>query len=331
MNERVHRNCDITAANSLAASKAFTWDSGYAHVAFAASYPDRVIEVERLKAAKKLISRDNSVFSALSQDAVRTAVAAQILRSPDPEASMQRIKETYKILKTRFMSGEYTAVAAVIVSDSGKDPRIVADKMRKIYDLMNSKHFFLTSYDDLAVVALMASSDKTPEQIVGESEAIYANIRGDFFSKGDAYAISNLLALYDEPAPMKAQAAVRIREELKAAGIRFGSYGTAAVIAPLAILSLSNDNRMLVREIVEAERYLSGKKILGGIMGVGKNVRSMFAVSAVIGAFSDDTTVASVGATTAAISAVIAEEIAIMACMCACIAASSASTSASTC
>ena len=136
-------------------------------------------------------------------------MAAQILRSPDPEASMQRIKETYKILKTRFMSGEYTAVAAVIVSGCGKDPRIVADKMRRIYDLMNSKHFFLTSYDDLAVVALMASSDKTPEQIVGESEAIYANIRGDFFSKGDAYAISNLLALYDEPAPMKAQAAAK--------------------------------------------------------------------------------------------------------------------------
>ena len=329
MNNRVMRNCEILANNTLTASKAFAWDYNYSHVAFAASYPDREAELERVRTAKKIISSENSLFSNLAQSSTRTVVAARILKVPDPVAEMNRIKAVYKLLKTRFFSSEYTAVAAVLICDSGKDPVYLTEKMRRIYDTLNSRHFLLTSYESLAVIALMAISDKSVEELAGESEAIYRGIKGDFFSKGDAYAISNLLALYSEPVNVKCEAALRVRDELKRAGIRFGSYGTAAVIAPLAIISLKYDDNMLVGQIIQAEQYLSTKKVLGGILGVGKNIRSMLAVSAVTRAFSDDENVSSVGATASAVVAAIAEEIAILACICACTAASASAASSS--
>ena len=327
MNEKVLRNCDIIAANTLTASKVFAWDYNYSHVAFAASYPDIAADPERVTNAKKIITNKNSFLSSLAQSSTRTVVAAQIMKAPDLEAAMLHIKEIYKILKTKFIASDYTAIASVLIYDSGKDPVALTEKMRKIYDLMNKKHFLLTSYNDLAIVALMASSDKTAEALVEESEAIFRGIKGDFFSKGDAYTISNLLALYDEPAEAKCRAAVTIRNELKAAKIRFTSYGTAAVIAPLAVISLTLNDNMLVSEIVSAEKYLSTKKVLGGVFGVGKEVRSMLAASAVTRAFSDEDRISTIGATASAVAAAIAEEVAVMACICACTAASASSAS----
>ena len=290
MNDRVMRECELLAKNTLTANKVYSWDNNYSSISFATTYNIGEIDLASVKEIKDLVSRENRWFSTFNNSAVRSAVAAELLKSSDPSNAMEEIKNIYEILKTKFRSSEYTAVTALIIHDMSKEPVELVDKMYTIYNILSGNHMLMTNYRDLASVALMAASDKSAEAICKESEEIYRRICGDFgtFNRDEAFVISNVLSVFEDPIEWKCKAAVRMYTELKSKKIKFESYCTATVLAPLAIASLNNDSRILIDEIIEADKYLYKQKVIGGFFGISDAVRRMLAASAVAKAYTDD-------------------------------------------
>ena len=287
MNEQVMRNCEMIVKNSLEATNSYKWDNRQSQVTFGAAYDKGIVTSEQINTVKRLIERNTGTFSILKDGKIRLAVNAEIMKSTDPEQALTDIKNIYETLKRKFSSGSATALAALMIHSLNKDADEMLDKMYAIYKKMDSRHYFLNSSENLAIVALMASSHKDIDEIVNESENIYKTIN-PYFSKSEAFVIANILSAYDDPFDWKCKAAVQISKDLKAARIKLNYYGAASMIAPLAIISLSNDNKVIVNEIREADNYLSTQKPIGGFFGVGTTIRNLLAASAVARAYTDN-------------------------------------------
>ena len=304
MNETVKVNCEIIAQNAQLADRIFSWDGHNSHAAFAAAMNDHMADAERLKKVKDIISNRNSGFSVLGSSTVRMAVAAELMKSHDPVETMEYIKTVYNKLKNVFSSGDHVGLAALVIYNLGPDVDYLIEKMHVIYKEINSKHWFRASRRDLTIIAFMAASSKTPEEIIKEADAIYENIKDHFtFAKSDALVISLLLAVYEDPFEWKCKGAIQIMKDLKESRIKFDSYGAASMLAPLAILSINNDNKVLASEIKSAEQFLSKQKVTGGFFGIGQNIRNMLSSLAVAKEYCDSN------------NALLIEKITVMACI----------------
>lgn len=283
MNDSVKRTCDLISFNSQIASKAYKWNNNSSHAVFGASYNEKEADLDRLKEISILIEKNNRFFSSLRNNYVRIALAAELMKCNDPVSTLENIKETNDILSARFHSDHYVALASLIVYSLGKDPQLIAEKMDQIYSFLNSKHWFISSKNNLSALVFMAASPKSADELISESESIYNNISSNFkFSKDDALSISLILAIFEDPMEWKCKGLVQIMKDLKESKIKYSSYKAASMLAPLAMLSIYKDNRSLVSEIKEASQYLSTLKVTGGFFGVNSNSRNMLAAIAVI-------------------------------------------------
>ena len=328
MDKRVMRDCDIFAHNVNVANDVYWFDGSYTATAFAASVNEPV-SAESLKRVKKIISRNTGFLSTLGDTSVRIVVAASLVKSDDPEGRLNGIKSAYAALKKYFMSSEYLALAAVIIFESGLDTDITAKRTREIYEMMKKNHRLITSYEDIATCALMAVSGKNPEELIEESEKCFMLLKNGFKSRSDLQMLANTLAIYDAPAEVKCNKVTEIRNLMKARKLTLGSYNSSAVLAPLAVSAINGDVGQMIEDIAEAESIMSSRKGTGGLFGVGKQLRTMFAVSIVSRLYSGEDTGA-VNSAASAIAAMIAEEIAITVTICACAAASSSAAASST-
>ncbi|MBP5262617.1 MAG: DUF4003 family protein [Clostridiales bacterium] len=327
MDKRVMRDCDIFEHNVKVAGEVYWLDGAYTSTAFAATVNEPV-SAEALKRVKKIISRNTGFLSTLGDSSARIVVASSLIKSDDPEGRLTGIKTAYNALKKHFMSSEYLALAAVILYESGLDKDDLARRTREIYELMKKAHRLITSYGDIAACALMAISGKDPAELIEESERCFALLKGEFRSKTDLQMLANTLAVYDIPAEVKCRNIVEIRKLMKAKKLNLGSYNSSAVLAPLAAAAVNNDIVEMVEDIALAERTMSSRKGTGGIFGVGKTLRTMFAASVVSRIYSGDG-YGAVNSAASAVAAMIAEEVAITIAICASAAASSAAAASS--
>ncbi len=325
MNTNVLKNCDIFAHNIETVAKVYKWDGSYTATAFAASV-ERAVDIDDLKRAKKTVANNTGFLSALGDTAARIVTAASVVKSSDPDRAIAEIKDVYKVLKNYFIASEYLALATVIICESGKPASEMAMRTRKIYDLMKKQHRFLTSSSDIAVCAILAVSGKDEEYLVEETERCYQYLAKSFSGKGDCLMLSNMLALYDIPAEAKCRRTIEIRDMLRARGLKVGAYDSSAVLAPLVYASFNEDPAMLINEVAEAEKLMASRRGTGGVWGVGKQLRTMFAILMVNREFCGSDASAA-NAAGAAVTALIAEEVAITCCICASVAASCAASS----
>ena len=330
MNDITMTNARILCENAVNASSVFVWQGQLHAVAFAAAMGTDRVDVQRAKAAKKTVSSRTGFLSSLGSSATQCITASAVCKSDDPDRTIEEIKEIYKIVKKRFWGNEYSALASVILYNSGKDIGTVVENMDQIHKLMKKDHFFYSSSEDTATYAIMALSGKSPEYLEEETERCYKTLKPYFFDHNDLLTLSCLLSIYDEPYDVKCRRVVELRDGLKKKGLKISGYSSAAILAPLVKASFGHDVNALISEVVETERYLSTKKIFGGILGIGKSMRVMFSCAVVsnsLGDAEDSVT----NAMAASVTAIVTEEVVMTACMCACIASSTAAASSTSC
>ena len=303
----------------------FGWEYSYIYPVCAEIFADKrqEVSVERMKECWALLKEKTGIFSNF-RGMIKLIVMSMMAVDSDPERKLNNALTVYSELKERFWRSPYLPVVSMTIADMVEpgDYGAVADKTKRIYNLMKSEHPFLTSDEDSVFAALLALSDLTEEQAVSETEACYDIMKEKFFFHNNVQSLSNVLALGEGSAEEKCRKTMEIYDGLKERGRRYGTGYELATLGALALLPESAQT--IVEDILEVDKFLSGQKGYG-ILGPGKKHRLMHAGMLVgsdyIGG-GDDKAMSS-AAISGAIALIIAQQIAI----CAAVAASSAAAS----
>ena len=316
--------CKLFIENRDIVKSTFKWDSSYMYPVCAAIITDKGMRAdpERLRSCRDLLKERTGVFSNFRGTAKLPMIAMMSVDS-HPAAKLQHTQEVYVRLKEHFWGSEYLPVASMAISDM-VDPsyyKEMAAHTRHIYDLLKSKHPFLTSAEDSVFSAMLAVSRKTDERIVAETEACYSFLKPYFFSGNAVQSLSHVLALCEGPAEQKSAATLALFDELKARGYKYGTEYELATLGVLAMLPADRDT--IIQDVIDVDTFLSEQKGYG-IFGLGKKQRLMHAGMIVASDYLKDNNTIHTAAMNSTIGLIAAQQAA----MCAAIAASSAAAAA---
>ncbi len=269
--------CDLFIANRDAAKAAFKWDSDMVYPLCANIFCARgmTADPEALRRGKEIINSQTGVLSNF-RGSLRPALAAMLAAGERPEEKMSQAVENYRILKQDFWSSEYLALAAFLLTDiaSVREGEERTCRGREIYRRMKKEHPLLTSSEDSVFAVMMAFSDKTDDALIEDMEACYQGLK-DRFSIGDSIqTASHVLAMAESAPAEKTERVIRLYDELRNAGVKYGRYYQLPALAALAVMNV--DLPAVTAEICEVDEFLSNQKGYG-ILGPGKGTRAMHA------------------------------------------------------
>lgn len=269
--------CSRFVENRDIVKNTFKWDSSYMYPICAAIIADKGMRAdpEQLRSCRELLKEHTGVFSNFRSTA-KLAMIAMMSVDTNPAAKLKHAIEVYDRLKEHFWGSEYLPVASMVISDM-VDPgyyKEMAAHTRHIYEMLKSKHPFLTSAEDSVFSAMLAVSRKTDERIVAETEACYSYLKPHFFSGNAVQSLSHVLALCEGPAEEKSAATLNLFNELKAKGYKYGTEYELATLGILAMLPV--DREAIIQDMIEVDDYLSAQKGYG-FFGLGRKQRLMHA------------------------------------------------------
>lgn len=269
--------CSRFIENRDIVKSTFKWDSSYMYPICAAIIADKGMRAdpERLKNCRDLLKEHTGVFSDFRSTA-KLAMIAMMSVDTNPAAKLKHTVEVYDRLKEHFWGSGYLPVASMVISDM-VDPgyyKEMAAHTRHIYEMLKSKHPFLTSAEDSVFSAMLAVSRKTDERIVSETEACYSYLKPHFFSGNAVQSLSHVLALCEGSAEEKSVATLNLFNELKAKGYKYGTGYELATLGIMAMLPVGRES--LMQDLIEVDGYLATQKGYG-FFGLGRKQRLMHA------------------------------------------------------
>lgn len=269
--------CSLFIENRDVIKSTFIWDSTYMYPVCAYIITDKGIRADegRLRRCKELLNERTGFFSNFRGTA-KLAMIAMTSVDGNPVEKLNSALQVYDDLKEHFMSSQYLPVASMLIADMSEPYRYreIAARTRRIYELMKSRHPFLTSSEDSVYAAMLAMSEKNDESIVAEVESCYRLLKREFSSGNAVQSLSHVLALCEGSAEDKCRAAMELFRELKASGHK---YGTGYELATLGVLAmLPAELETIIRDIAEADSFLAAQKGYG-FFGPGKKQRLMHA------------------------------------------------------
>ncbi|MBQ9765105.1 MAG: DUF4003 family protein [Lachnospiraceae bacterium] len=278
------------------------------------------VEPDKMQNCLRILKENTGVFSNFRGNG-RIPMLSMLALDSAPEEKFRKALTFYSKLKDYFWGSEYLAVASMIVTELVDETRYeeVAERTRKIYEIMKAEHPFLTSSEDSVFASLLALSDKTEAEMVREVEACYNRLKPDFFSGNAVQSLSHVLALGEGSVEDKCKRVMDIFYALREKGCKYGTDYQLATLGALALLPV--DIETLVDEMIDVDIFLSGQKGYG-FFGIEKRTRIMHAAMIVSTYHTDQNDNNLMGA--AALSGSIALVAAQQAAMCAAIAASGA-------
>lgn len=300
----------------------FMWDNGYIIHVCAATLTAKGIEAdsEKMAACKKLVNDRTGIFSNFRGN-VKLPVITYLAASENPEEKLELSKKIYEVLKSYFYGNEYLAYVSLVLTDMIDLDRAgeIAARGKRIYDLMKSKHPFLTGGEDSIFAVLLAFSEKSDEQLIENMERVYTILNRKFESNA-AQSVSHVLSLTDGDADAKCRRVEFLWDSLKNAGRKYSKYYEVAALAAFALNEF--DLSEAVDDILEVDKFLEQQKGYG-VFSIDKGTRLMHAVMLVSADYTGCT-----ASSTAAVATTLAMVAAQQAAMCAVIASSAAATAA---
>ncbi len=269
--------CDQFIVNRDTAKAAFKWDSDMVHPLCANIFCAKGItaDLEALQRCKEIINSQTGILSNF-RGSLRPALAAMLAASDRPEEKMSQALENYRILKQDFWGSEYLALAAFLLTDIAPAAEVEekARRGKEIYQRMKKEHPFLTSSEDSVFAVMMAFSEKTDDALIEDMEACYQGLK-DRFSIGDSVqTASHVLAMAGGAPAEKTERVIRLYEDIRNAGVKYGKHYELSTLAALAAMNV--DLPGTVAEICEVDEFLS-KQNGYGFFGPGKGMRAMHA------------------------------------------------------
>ena len=279
MKPELEKRCAEFIANRDAVREAFRREDSavYAVCANIFCARGRMADAERLKACRKIIEGQTGFFSKF-RGKTNPILCSMLALADDPDDRMALVNEYYNLLKQEFKDTEYLALAAFLLTDLGEKSRM-AEKIargKELYRRMNKEHPVLTDNTDSVFAAMLAFSDRSDDELIGDVEACYQALKERFSRSGAAQTSAQILAMAPGAPGEKTQRMIGLYDALTAADVK---YGASSELAPLAALSLADAPvPALVEEICEADEYLKGQKGYGS----GREDREKRAMHAVM-------------------------------------------------
>ena len=252
----------------------------------------------RLRACKEYIKDHAGVFNNF-RGSMFAPAAALLACSPDPAKKMEQASMYYKLLKEYFPPSDQLVLSALLLTDmaAAGTAREKAERGRAIYELMKEKHRVLTGSEDSVFAVLMAFSDKSDEEMIGESEACFEALKG-MGPKDYLQMVAEILAMSDRPAAEKCARFKELFESIRAAGMKYGRNYELTVLAALSVSDIGIPR--LVSDIAGVSDWLKAQKGYKGFFGADQRMRLMHAAMLVNTYYSP-----AVGGDVAAISAML--------------------------
>lgn len=290
MNENLKTICDTVIKNIQTASAFYKIEYKSSFAVYGITNADREHNPDKIEEAKSLVKETLSKPYSFASYAPRMTALSKAVRSDDPSGTVTKIKQNYELMTEVFGPNAFTAVLAGLLTDCEGDIRALADKASGILKIMRKRHPLLgVSSTDYPVIAFMAMSNKSAEDMISESDIIFDALKKEFkFDKENAYTVSYMLSASDDPTEWKIKSAAALREELLAQKIKYSGYGTITILAPLTAASMRTDRGIIANDIAEAGKYFASQKGIGGVFGMSDNIRRMLASSCVIKALGED-------------------------------------------
>ena len=344
MNEKIKKFSTLFIENRDIIKAGFSWENSYIYPVCAAIFMEkgRTADVGRMKECRQILMEQTGLFSNF-RGIAKLAMVSLLAVDGEPERKMERSMEVYQVMKERFFGSSYLPVASMLIADvvSPSEFDTIAERTRKIYDLMKREHPFLTSSEDSIFAAMLALSDKPETVLIEETERCYNILRSEFYSGNAVQSLSHVLALADLPADVKCERTLQMYRMLKSRGYAYGTGYELATLGVLALLGAGEQDaaaeegagnmgqaqedtmETIMEEVMETDDFLSGQKGYG-IFGLGRKQRLMHAGMIVTSAHMGTDGEAAQTLQQAAIGGTVSLIAAQQAAMCAAIAASSA-------
>ena len=326
LNNALQVLCERMAGNREILKNALRWEDDAFYPVSANLFCARGVRPDAvdLIAARDLLKARTDIFSNF-RGHVRLLLIAMLSLSRERETYLERVLSSYQMLKQRFISSDYLALAACFLAetqDKAERERLV-NRARELYERMKREHRFLTGAEDSPYAVLLAASDRSDDELIADMEESYALLKTVFHDSNSVQTVSHALALDRRVPKEKVARVAELYDAVRQAGGKYSRYEPLAVLASLAMSDA--DIRLLADEIMEAEADLHERKGWRGIFGFDRETRMMHAAMLVTDLHLPDDT-GEKAAMKAALSAALAQQMAV--CMAA-TSAAAASTAAS--
>lgn len=319
MKEMLLAGCELLADNKDLLSKNFAWGMEMLSLAGSVIYTGagRMADVEKIKECKKILKKNLGMFSEFRGN-MEIPVLCKMALARDPEKYLINLIGIYnKLSKGRIFGSEYLAMTALAICDEnlGNSVDRILERTKRLVKRMADYHPMLTSDEDMALVALLAVTDKSDDQIIEETEYCYQTLKKVFSFHNDAVqSLSHVLTLCEGMPQEKCDKVCAIYDALKVRGIKYGLDYELASLG--ALVSIDMSPAELAAEIEEASDYLKTRKGFGD-WGIGDKARMMFASLMAVQAFAPSSVAMDASVLNSSLAIVIAEEMccaAIIAC-----------------
>ncbi len=314
MNAAVNEKMDLLSDNLARLNKEFWLENNMIMVisAMALTESGREMDKDRMKECLNILKKKMGVLSDFRAGNEKFIVTKMSLQD-DPEAYIDKVIKVYdKMQKGKIIGSSYFVLSAIAINDFGKadEADSLIEKAEAIVKVMKKKHPFLTGEHDICMAIILALKEGSPEAIVDEVDEVYNALKGNFkFHDGTVYALSQVLASYEGNAQEKCEKVMRIYEDMKEAGVKYGKEKQLASLGTLINVNL--DSKSLAAEIADATEYLKTKNGFK-TFDMEKETRYMFAAMVVSSVYSKNDGDSKVTLVDGTIATVIAEEIALM-------------------
>ena len=230
---------------------------------------------EMLTLSKQIIRENTGFFSSFRGNGEEIFVT-MLATDDDPGVRMKLALAAYDMLRGFFPSSAYLPFLALIMSKMIKPDMFyeVSSRTKRIFDLMNDDHRFLTGQEDVCFAGMLAMrADMDIAEMLDEMEYCFDQLlEGNLFHHNAVQSISHALTLCAGTPDVKCENMRLLLDALESAGINFAKGYEQVSIAILANLGISLD--VLVDDFCAVDDFLSVKDGYG-FFGFSKRTRYM--------------------------------------------------------
>lgn len=223
---------------------------------------DKEYEKTKIKDMVKAIRRKKGIKFSAGMMKLLLAVFIDTSMG-DFEIALDKIVTAKKILKdAKYRDGNYLPLCAYSLAVRYETEYEMTDaslRGMEIFKLMRKNHPILTGQDDYMLSLLLASkTEKSIQSVIDDMEECYNALHDAGFHRGNHMQfMSHILTLENNDAKIKAVRTFDLKDVLKAAKVRIGSYGYGS----LALLSMiSAHDATAVVKVSELVHELKGQR-----------------------------------------------------------------------
>jgi hypothetical protein len=282
MTDAIERRLKLFADNCALARKSFMFEENTLLLLSALVYTERgkALDGAAMKECKKKINGRVGIFSGFRGKA-RALLSAHMAASEEGESFFERALWACELLKEQsFHRSEHIALASLVLAKNCAEIEIrqAADRAGAIFRLIKTAHPYLTSRDDYAYIAMLASRVGDPQVLTAEAEDCYNRLRGNCFPLNSLQSLSHVLALSPRPAEQKCEKTVELYKLFKTLKNRFDRCCALPLIGLLAITE--EEPSKAAAEVIEVSNALRSRRGLGP-WSITKTLRLMLSAALV--------------------------------------------------